>query len=445
MKPVLRLLLGEGALAAWIVQGGQLRQLGLFPETAAGTADFARFLSRQAASGHLLLLDHGEPQLLAESLPATGFLTQRRMLDLRLERLHPDTRWRCSYPLPGSAGAGRRFAFLALAESPGLQGWLNCLADASIRLRGIHCPPLLLAAFIARRHRLPARLLVISQHDRGAQLCLLQHGRPAALAPAMPSEQIPAAIAGCQRFNPPPGAGEYTPDPLCLLGSADWQAHLTLPEPALRIITGHSNSSLDLLALPAWRWPRLRFPKPPLPHQSQRTIARGLWLAGAAASLGGLSLALASQSRQEAVNAAIERSHGQLRALEREMRKMEASAVRLGTTAAQLPQLAADRPGLAARSAAFAERLQQLSRALDATPDVELDAVHWTTPDNNTATADSWQIQVSAHLSPTATDMQPPALQQLGEQLRRHTDIRAEISSSPGNPALSLNLTAARQ
>lgn len=447
MKPVIRLLFDNGELTAWRIQKGKPRQIGHFPATPAGTSEFSRFLSRQPASAHLLLLDHAEPRLITENLPATSFLTFRRMLDLRLGRLHPDTRWRCAFSLPATATSGRRAAFLALPESPALQDWLKCLASQSIRLRGIHCPPLLQASFIAHRHRLPARLLLISQHHRGIRLCLLDHGRPAALSLATPNspDEIPEAIAHFSRCNPSPGDDESTHDSFCLLGSADWQESMALPWPTLRIVTGYANSSIDLLTLPAWRWPRSRFPGLPMPRQEHQRVARALWLAGATAGLGGLTLALASQSRQQVVNAEIERSRTRLLSFERQMQEVEASAAQLGVTAEQMQQLAGDRPALTVRATAFASSLQHLSAALDDTPGIELDTLLWTTPEVGAKTENNGQMQASGYWSPATPDTLPPALQQLSERLNRHPGIRAAGTASPGSQRFSLNLTATRQ
>lgn len=443
MKPILRLCLGAGALSAWSVQAGKPCQIGSFPETPSGVDDFSRFLTRQPAAGHLLLLDHAEPRLLAETLPATGFLAYRRMLDLRLGRLYPDTRWRCALPLPAPPVGGRSVAFLALPESPALQGWLNCLAAAPIRLLGVHCAPLLLAPFLARQQRLPPRLVVVSQHERATRLSLLQRGRLAALAleAQTPAEEISEAIAHFSRCNP---ATEAAPDALCLLGTADWQSRIEVPGKALRIVTRHPDSNIDLLALPAWRWPRPRFPTPSLPHQDHRRIGRALWLAGTAAGLGGLAVTLAAQSTQNTLNADLERTRSRLLSLEREIREQEASATKLGLTTDQLPQLAGDRHVLAARRDACAGSLRQLAAALDETPGIDLDALEWASQADGAATGEDWQMQLGGRLSPDAAAAPTSLLQQLNERLRSR-GMRAEGNTAPGTGIFSLRLTADRK
>lgn len=441
---MLRLRLGDRALGAWIVQGGELRQIGEFPETPSGRDDFSRFLTRQPASGLCLLLDHAAPRLITETLPTAGFLANRRMLDLRLERLYPDTRWRCALPSPTPTAAGRSVAFLALPETPALQGWLDCLAAASIRLRGIHCPPLLLAPFLTRHRRLPARLLVVSQHDQATQLCFLNQGRPAALVqePQTPAERIPEAIAHFRRIVQSPNAAETASDSLCLLGSAEWQERIEVPGKPLRIVTRHTDSNIDLLALPAWRWPRPRFPTPAQPQPDHRRIGRALWLAGSAAGIGALALTLGAQSTLGTQTGEIERTRSRLHSLEQEIRELESKAKQLGVTTAQLPHLASDRKHLAARRDVFASSLRQLAAALDETPGVDLDTLEWSAADQVTA-GEAWQMQVAGRLSPD-TAAAPASLHRLSERLRSR-GMRAVASTAPGTGTFSLRLTADRK
>ena len=337
---MLRLHLGDRALGAWIVRRGEPHQIGEFPETPSGHDEFSRFLTRQAASGHHLVLDHANPRLIAETLPTAGFLANRRMLDLRLERLYPDTRWRCAFRLPAPAASGRSIAFLALPETPALQGWLDDLATASIRLRGIHCTPQLLAPFLARRRRLAARLLVVSQHEQATRLCLLQQGRPAALAQEAhtPPERIPEAIAHFRHHVSLSGTTEAAPDPLCLLGTAKWQEQIEVPGKPLRIVTRHADSNIDLLALPAWALAappvsdaRVAAPKPPA-NRSRPLV----WPAVSPVSEA-WRLRWPAQSTLETRNAEIDRTRARLRSLEQESRELENKARQLGLTTAQLP------------------------------------------------------------------------------------------------------------
>jgi hypothetical protein len=441
---MLRLHLGDRALGAWIVRRGEPHQIGEFPETPSGHDEFSRFLTRQAASGHHLVLDHANPRLIAETLPTAGFLANRRMLDLRLERLYPDTRWRCAFRLPAPAASGRSIAFLALPETPALQGWLDDLATASIRLRGIHCTPQLLAPFLARRRRLAARLLVVSQHEQATRLCLLQQGRPAALAQEAhtPPERIPEAIAHFRHHVSLSGTTEAAPDTLCLLGTAKWQEQIEVPGKPLRIVTRHADSNIDLLALPAWRWPRPRFPTPELPHQNHRRIARALWLAGSVAGIGGLALTLAAQSTLETRNAEIDRTRARLRSLEQESRELENKARQLGLTTAQLPHLAGERKQLGARRDDFASSLRQLAAALDETPGIDLDALEWSTA-APAAAGETWQMQVAGRLSLDAA-LAPASLHQLSERLRSR-GMRVTVSTTSGTANFSLRLTADRK
>lgn len=445
MKPMLRLHLGDRALGAWIARRGELQLIGEFPETPSGHDEFSRFLTRQPASGHLLLLDHAAPRLITETLPTAGFLANRRMLDLRLERLYPDTRWRCALRLPAPDAGKRSIAFLALPETPALQSWLDDLAAASIGPRGIHCAPLLLAPLLTRRLRLPARLLVVSQHDQATRLCLLHSGRPAALAQEAhtPPEHIPEAIAHFHNNHPrTPGTTEAPPDTVCLLGTAEWQKQIELPGKPLRVVTRHADSNIDLLALPAWRWPRPRFPTPAQPQQDQRRIGRALWLAGCAAGIGGLALTLGAQSTLETQNAEIDRTRVRLRSLEQEIRELENKARQLGVTTALLPRLAGERSRLGARRDDFASSLRQLAAALDETPGVDLDALEWSASESAIA-GNAWQMQLGGRLS-ADTAATPASLQGLSERLRSR-GMRAVASIAPGSATFSLRLTADRK
>lgn len=444
MKPMLRLHLGDQALGAWIVRRGEPHQIGEFPETPSGHDEFSRFLNRQPAAGHLLLLDHAAPRLIAETLPTAGFLANRRMLALRLERLYPDTRWRCAIRLPAPAATSRSIAFLALPETPALQGWLDDLAAASISPRGIHCAPLLLAPFLARRQQLTARLLVVSQHDQAIRLCLLQQGRPAALAQEahVQPERIPEAIAHFHHHICLSGTTKAPTIPLCLLGTAEWQEQIEVPGKPLRIVTRHADSNIDLLALPAWRWPRRRFPPPALPHPNHRRIARALWLAGSVAGIGGLALTLATQSTLETRNAEIDRTRARLRSLEQASRELESKARQLGLTTAQLPHLAGERKHLGARRDDFANSLRQLAAALDETPGIDLDALEWSAADLEAA-GEAWQMQLGGRLS-ADTAATPASLQGLSERLRSR-GMRVAVSTAPGSANFSLRLTADRK
>jgi len=398
MSARLRLLLDDGGLSVWSLGGREMHQLTTFPNNASGVEAFSRFANAQRTTQAYLLIDNNGQQLATETLPKAGRRLFSRMLETRLQRLYPDTAWRCAMPLPTSAGTERGVVFLGQAQTAALHAWENCLnAQTRLAVQRACCSPMLLAPFIRKQGHRADQLIVVRQHGPGAiQLCRLQHGQPVALHTVQPNA-VGDVAEMLSRFARLPINGHHPPENrrVCLIGDSDWQAGIALPDDPLRIITRHANSALDLLCLDDRHWPTC-FAQP---AASQRKLARYYGLVAIAAGVAALSAGTAVMARHLTWQEKLEAGKAQHQQLTLAIKQLEQHALAAGIAARHLDLLPRDRLRLLAHRDDFSTALLALSRAMDNLPGFSLEKLGWESLSDPVSSEGKWRMTLGGQFA----------------------------------------------
>jgi len=397
MSPRLRFLLNNEGLSVWSLRGRELHQLTRFPNSADGIEAFSRFAGTQRTARTCLLIDTDGQLLTTENLPKAGRRIFSRMLQARLQRLYPDTPWRCAQPLPASAGTERSVVFMGQARTPALQTWEKHLnAEAVLKPYRVCTPSLLLAHFIRRQNYQAERLIVVRQQGPDAlQLCLLQHGLPVAL---QTSQQVSAGdfAETLSRFARLATSGHAPREThaICLIGNAEWQESVQLPDDPLRIVTRHADSALDLLGISDRHWPT-GFAHP---ATSGRKPGGRFWLVAIVAGAAATGVGTAVMARHEAWQDKLEDGKAQHRRLAEEIRRLEQHAVAVGMAAKHLDHLKQDRQHLLSRRNDLSPALLGLSHAMEDLPDLSLTALTWESLSSPLSGEGKWRMTLDGRI-----------------------------------------------
>lgn len=194
------LLLDSTRLEAWRPHSGHLSYENSFPANDEGHGAFARYLSGHGASRFYLLADVVEEGFQYEALPAVSGADRQALLARRLAQYFYSTPLSTALSL-GRDTAGRRderMLFTGLTRPAMFEPWLEILRKSEAQLAGLWSTALVAPALLARiAPRLP-RALLISIGRGGIRQTYVDNGklRFSRLAP-QPGTSIGDLAAAC--------------------------------------------------------------------------------------------------------------------------------------------------------------------------------------------------------------------------------------------------------
>lgn len=173
------LYLDDAHLAAFLWQGGALKEEERFAPDEGGLGDFADYLARHRGSNYRILADIAEEGFQAETLPYTQGADRRAMLERKLGQLFYGS------PLAASMSCGRekegrrdeKFLFLALTRPQLLEPWLAALRGAEAQLAGIHSLAQLGEALLPKLPAAGDRRLLVTITRAGIRQSFYENGR----------------------------------------------------------------------------------------------------------------------------------------------------------------------------------------------------------------------------------------------------------------------------
>ena len=425
----------ERRLLGW--SAGVLRAEARFSADDAGLAAWRDCLARHRGTRLTVVTDFDDEEFGEEYIPRLRGRDRAAVIERRLAQRFPNGRFVLASSL-GSAPGGRERELLLLAsltDAGRLTPWLDALHECGVQLEGLTSTAWLVAPLLARHAGQGANGLVISLHAQGLRECFLQHGqlRFARFEPDAAGEDAHAVrrLRGeLDRLLPYLAARRLLPDeaqvlPVTVIARAASHAAVEAVLPrnaryALRLAAleslageiGLRGAPSDLaaeqlfLALAARRRPRAQFTRGTDRRRLlQWRVRRALLALGASVCVAGAATAGFQWL--------------QLQTLHDERRQYLLES----RTAAQPPEVPQRREGerlavdelrrLAAASAAPEAALVHLSRALEQSPRIELDALTWSVP---------------ASGAPGAAAAEPPAQTlEIRARIARHAqaDVRA--------------------
>ncbi len=178
--PQQRLLyLDTDRLSASLWHGGTLREEGHFPHDEAGVAAFSEYLARHRKSIYYILADIPEEGFHIEALPYTQGADRRALLARKLGQYFYGSPLAAalSYGREKSGRRDEKFLFTALTRPQLFEPWLAALRAAEAQLAGIYSLPLLGAALLAKLPPARERCLLISITRGGIRQSFFENGQ----------------------------------------------------------------------------------------------------------------------------------------------------------------------------------------------------------------------------------------------------------------------------
>lgn len=173
------LYLDDSHLAAFHWQGGALKEEGRFTPNDDGLVAFADYLYKHRGSNYRILADIAEEGFQADTLPYTQGSDRRAMLERKLGQLFYGSPLATSMSC-GREAAGRRdekFLFMALTRSQLFEPWLAALRGAEAQLAGIYSLAQLGEAFLPKLPAVGERRLLVTITRAGIRQSFYENGR----------------------------------------------------------------------------------------------------------------------------------------------------------------------------------------------------------------------------------------------------------------------------
>lgn len=396
MKPERLLYLDDGKLSIWRIHRGAACYQEEYPDTAAGHAEFRRFLAVDRKIRLAMLINPDEEQYADEWLPRLSPREQREALQQRLAQRFPETPWRCARRLPDEADGRTHWQLLAIRHAQGLSDWLSDLQDAQAHLLTLQTVPLLIEALCLARWPDATTCMVISRQRNGIRYTQIQdsrlhHSRNQAGLHLEPSEQGAQDLDQGLRQMAPLGSASETR--LVTLGETGIESAYRLDNTAP--VAGNATPS-TLLAHPWRRWPKHNFASDALLRPVQlRKIALGIRNIGAVSLL--LSAGVASMLGMQVLD-----EHREIIRLEAvsdvNERRLQQQAMTLqaaGWTRGDAATIKDTHQFIEACQPLFARTLQALSEVMDRQPDVRLASLLWEIEDFPASTVARMQSRLT--------------------------------------------------
>lgn len=178
--PQCRLLHAEASgLSAWLWHAGALRDEGRFAADAEGHAAFAAYLLRHRSSVFHLLADFAEEGFQYEVIPFVRGGDRTALVHRKLNQFFYGSTLATALSLGRETGGRRdeRVLFAALTRPQMLDPWLTAMHAAETQLAGVYSAPLL-APSLAKRIKIGApRCLLVSVGRAGIRQTFLEDGK----------------------------------------------------------------------------------------------------------------------------------------------------------------------------------------------------------------------------------------------------------------------------
>jgi hypothetical protein len=374
-----QLYLEAGQMTAWRREKGQLTQIASFADTPDGEDGFSAFLAVHRKTRFSLLVNLPDENFVLESLPRLRASERKQLLATKVRRLFPDTPWLCTTRSNSGKNDETAFLLMALGKSPALSRWEARLKAANSAVDGVHSLPQLLPVLLKKSASDTQSLLTLSLHDDYARFSLLIHGclRASRLTQLTGNSTLPDEYRRfidyiARQCSLEPGI------PLCVIGDAERQSQIDLPNVVNRIITPERNCASIFLSVPHRHWPPEQFAPPALRQQGrQQRQIDWLWRSATLALLLGSSISLERLYRYENARKALDAEREQHRIIDSALQQNNQMLAGSRLNRKQLQQLARDYPILLRNADAFEESLHSLSRILDESPAIQLDRIDW--------------------------------------------------------------------
>lgn len=173
------LFLDANRLSAFSWQSGRLHAEGQFVADTAGLGAFDRYLAEHASSVFSILADVVEEGLQIEDVPYVSGRDRSSLLQRRLAQYFYGTPFSLAMSL-GRAKTARRdekILFAALTQPRIFEPWLDAMRKAGGQLAGIYSTPLALASLLANRRDLRGPQLVLTISHSGVRQTFFDDGK----------------------------------------------------------------------------------------------------------------------------------------------------------------------------------------------------------------------------------------------------------------------------
>lgn len=157
----------QGSLTVWRNTADAADSCHRFADSDEGLREFDAYLSSQPEQASMVLVDVIEEEFATDSLPKLGLRDRNALVQRRIERKYPRTRYR----LPVFLGRDKRsddhstVVYSAITNHELVDPWLRIIQRHRTPLIGIFSVPLLAAAVFRRSRRAANPMLFVTQHQ----------------------------------------------------------------------------------------------------------------------------------------------------------------------------------------------------------------------------------------------------------------------------------------
>jgi len=465
-------------LTALLWRDGALKTEGRFPHGEAGLAAFAKYLARRHGSHFYLLADVADEDYRIEMLPYARGADRDALLARKLGQ--QPLAAAISYGRKKSGRRDEKILFAALTRPRFFAPWLDTLRDAEAQLAGIWPLPLLGGALLEKLPKPSVTheyCLLVSITSGGIRQSFFKRGhlvfsRLSLTAATNPAELAAVCAAEAASLHPyllgqrllprdtplpvmilahPGQIGVFTH--ACKPSTDDIQiaiqdVHAAAQAIGLKTLSPDANSESLFLHLLAQKPPRMQF-APPEERRFFRLWQVRAWLVrgGAFALIAGLLFAGRAMLDVMASRAATEVLLQQAQADTQRYQAIEKTFPPLPVRAEDLRAVVARFNDLEKRSASPEPLYFAISRALETSPDIDLERIQWQLNSH----PDLREIAIAHGLLPAAmmTDQrgQLDTVNAFVDALRANPGLEVTIEHMPfeiasGRPLRSINAPA---
>ena len=390
-------------------RGSRLQLEGNFSADDAGAAKFREYFKGREGALAQIVADLGGEDFHEDRIPYLRGAERQAVIERRLAQRYRDARLATALPL-GYAADERRNERLLLAsfnDTRQFAPWLEVLEKARVRLAAVSSTPLLAPALAARLGVKSGACFVMSANRAGLRQCFLENGRLrfarleriAENAAGFTSVFVRTETERMLQYLGTQGAlpRNGPPLPVLLIVADEERAHfertlglgaglafttISLSEAArktgLRIAPDGTAAERLYLQIAALQPPREQF----LRGEDRRSfltwrLQRSIVVAGTAGFVTCGAYAATLWLEQLAVRGRIEGVKSETAQARDRLDRIRARFPSAPTTIESMKSTALEFRGIAARSASPEGAFEHVSRALERSPQIELDALTW--------------------------------------------------------------------
>lgn len=414
------LLLDPAGLTAYRWAGGAIVEDQHFTKNNEGIAAFGHYVLQEHGSIFTVVTDLTDESFQVETVPFVRGADREALLQRRLSQYYFSTPYSVAISL-GREASGRRdekVLFAALTTSPELEPWMAALRQASVQLAALYAMPQAISVLAKQLRLNEGHHLVLSVTARGVRQTFVENGQfrlsrltPLASATLGEAAMVCAAEAGKlynyltgqrliergARLNTLVIAAPAEVDAIRGVCSARPELKLDIPplhdlarRVGIRSLPAKDPVDTVLLHLLASRPPVHQFAP-----EEERHVYRVGQIGFSLRALGLLVLIactlLTAKKSYDVYTLRAEMNERRLdtEADQKRYQSAMASLPALPASADKLATLAALNADIQRQSPSLANSLRQVSSALDATPEIELQAIDWRLTDRADASATS--------------------------------------------------------